>query len=80
LGYVAHTPQFIKQDSEVEALIEVKLEALLKNANLKNAQVQTSYNTQVEVPAFQLNGNIVWGATAMMLSEVKDIIKPLVSH
>ena len=80
LGYVTHTPQFIKQDSEVEALIEVKLEALLKNANLKNAQVQTSYNTQVEVPAFQLNGNIVWGATAMMLSEVKDIIKPLVSH
>ena len=29
----------------------------------------------VEVPAFQLNGHVVWGATAMMLSEIKDLLK-----
>jgi hypothetical protein len=37
--------------------------------------VSTSYNKKVAVPAYLLNGHIVWGATAMMLSEVKDLIK-----
>jgi hypothetical protein len=27
------------------------------------------------VPAFLLNGHIVWGATAMILSEIKDLLK-----
>jgi hypothetical protein len=36
--------------------------------------VTTSYKIDVEVPAFQLNGHIVWGATAMMLSELKDLL------
>ena len=30
-----------------------------------------------EVPAFKLNGHVVWGATAMMLSEIKDLLKQL---
>ena len=37
--------------------------------------VPTSYKINVEVPAFQLNGHMVWGATAMMLSELKDLLK-----
>jgi len=38
-------------------------------------RVPTSYNVEVEVPAFKLNDHIVWGATAMMLSELKDLLK-----
>jgi hypothetical protein len=37
--------------------------------------VATSYTVKIDVPAFELNGHVVWGATAMMLSEVKDILK-----
>jgi hypothetical protein len=37
--------------------------------------VATSYNVEIEVPAFQLNGHIVWGATAMMMNEIKDVLK-----
>jgi hypothetical protein len=40
-----------------------------------NKKVSTSYNIDVEVPAFKLNGYTVWGATAMMLSEIKDLLK-----
>ena len=35
----------------------------------------TSLRKEMEVPAFILNDHIVWGATAMMLSEVKDLLK-----
>ena len=47
----------------------------LNENNVINTKVATSYNVKVEVPAFKLNGHIVWGATAMMLSEIKVLLK-----
>ena len=67
--------QFIKQDDEVEAIIEVPLQAILDDASISYTKVATSFNIQVEVPAFFLNGHVVWGATAMMLSEIKVLLK-----
>ena len=68
------TPQFIKQEEEVEEIIEVSLTQFLKHENVIKKSVSTSYRIDVEVPAFKLNGHIVWGATAMMLSEIKDLL------
>ncbi|WMI64461.1 CoA pyrophosphatase [Aestuariibaculum sp. YM273] len=75
IGFCHETPQFIKQDEEVEALIEVALSDFLDDTNVIAKTVQTSYSPEVEVPAFKLNNHVVWGATAMMLSEVKDLLK-----
>ena len=75
LGIAEQTPKFIKQETEVEDLIEVYLKDLLCDTNLTQKKVQTSYGIEVEVPAFCLNNHLVWGATAMMLSEVKDLLK-----
>ena len=71
------TPQFIKQDDEVEAIIEVALTHFLDDASIITQHVKTSYSVEVEVPAFKLNNHVVWGATAMMLSEIKDLLKQL---
>tara|TARA_R110002049_G_scaffold71664_2_gene184472 strand:- start:1216 stop:1857 length:642 start_codon:yes stop_codon:yes gene_type:complete len=77
LGITKQTPQFIKQDDEVEAIIEVPLKHLLDENRVRKKTVSTSYSIDVEVPAFKLNGHVVWGATAMMLSEIKDMLKQL---
>ena len=77
LGIAKQTPKFIKQDDEVEIIIEVSLKDILNERNVINTKVPTSYNIEVEVPAFQLNNYIVWGATAMMLSEIKVLLKQL---
>ena len=69
------TPLFIKQEEEVESIIEVKLKDFLDDANSITTRVPTSFNVEVDVPAFKLNGHIVWGATAMMLGELKDLLK-----
>ncbi|WP_323788626.1 CoA pyrophosphatase [Psychroserpens sp.] len=74
-GVTHTTPNFIKQDEEVEDLIEVSLSHFLDESNVIQTSVPTSYKVNVEVPAFQLNDHVVWGATAMMLSEVKDLLK-----
>lgn len=47
----------------------------MDDRNTKNVKVMTSYNVELEVPAFELNGHIIWGATAMMMSELKDLLK-----
>ncbi|MBU3822856.1 CoA pyrophosphatase [Flavobacteriaceae bacterium XHP0103] len=78
LALTKNRPLFKPQDSEVELLIEVDLETLLHHEALKTSKVNTSYGVEAEVPAFILNGHVVWGATAMILSEIKDVLKQLI--
>lgn len=74
LGIARATPTFKIQEDEVEEIIEVSLSHFLGEPNMVMTSVTTSYKINVEVPAFELNGHIVWGATAMMLSELKDLL------
>lgn len=75
LAYAKTTPKFKRQESEVEQLVPVKLEELMNEENIITETLNTSYGEFVDVPAFALNGKIVWGATAMMLNEVKSLFK-----
>jgi 8-oxo-dGTP pyrophosphatase MutT (NUDIX family) len=77
IGITKSTPYFVKEEAEVEALIEIDLQHFFDDDIVINKHVLTSYNAEIEVPAFQLNGHVVWGATAMMLSEIKDLLKQL---
>ena len=74
LGLLNHLPKFKKQENEVESILEVSLSDFLSDGSLIQTEVPTSYDVQVEVPAFKLNGHVVWGATAMMLGEIKDLL------
>ncbi|MBU2950330.1 CoA pyrophosphatase [Tamlana agarivorans] len=78
IGVTHKTPKFKKQADEVELIIEVSLSDFLDDSFLVTKKVKSSYSLEVEVPAFKLNGHIVWGATAMMLSEIKDLLKELI--
>ncbi|TLP81656.1 NUDIX hydrolase [Maribacter sp. ACAM166] len=75
IGLYKNPKPFIKQDDEVELILEVPLLHFLDETKIINKKITTSYAIDVEVPAFKLNGYIVWGATAMMLSEIKELIK-----
>lgn len=76
-GTLLKTPIFIKQESEVDAIVEVSLQDFLNENMISTTVVKTSYNIEVEVPAYNLNGNMVWGATAMMLSEIKELLNKI---
>jgi len=75
VGIAKQNLNFVKQDEEVEAIIEVNLVDFLNEANVVITRVPTSFEVEVDVPAFKLDGHIVWGATAMMLGEIKDLLK-----
>ncbi|WP_428743048.1 NUDIX hydrolase [Tenacibaculum sp.] len=74
IGVSSKTPLFTPND-EVAGIIEVLLADLLDDSNVASVEMETSYMKNIEVPCFKLNDYIVWGATAMMLSEIKDLFK-----
>ena len=76
LGYITHTPSF-KKNHEVEELITISLKDLLSDSSISSTTLSTSYAKNIEVPCFLLNGYVVWGATAMMLNEIKVLIKKI---
>lgn len=74
IGYTLKRPGFILQEEEVEALVEISVADLLNPDAVIMKSLSTSYMSDAEVPAFLLNDYVVWGATAMILSEIKDLL------
>lgn len=74
MGYVKKNPVF-QTNNEVEKLIEISLSELLDEQSVSCENLSTSYMQNIDVPCFKLNNYTVWGATAMMLSEIKDLLK-----
>jgi 8-oxo-dGTP pyrophosphatase MutT (NUDIX family) len=75
LGYCPETPVFLPDAREVAGMVALPLWQLLDDRIVESRRMSTSYSTSVEVPAFMVGGNEVWGATAMMLSELKEVLK-----
>lgn len=75
LGICTEEILFIPEPSEVAAIIELPLSVFLRENIVVETNLTTSYANNIKVPAFDIDGNIVWGATAMMLSELKEVLK-----
>lgn len=75
LGLSLNEPMFKPNPDEVVELIQLSLNVFLDDSIVVQADMQTSYAQKITVPAFKVNEHIVWGATAMILSELKETIK-----
>jgi len=76
VGFYPEKPVFDPDPSEVSYLIEVPLSDLLNPENI-SADIRPILSKLVKVPFFNLEGEHVWGATAMILSEFTDLITKL---
>ncbi len=76
IGYTQKTPVF-KANHEVAKIIEISLKQLLEINSISKVKISNSYANNITVPCFNLNGFNVWGATAMMLSEIKMLFAKL---
>jgi len=75
LGFCQEEVNFIPDETEVAQIIELPIADFLKDDLIVNTTMSTSYAKNIEIPAFKINEHIVWGATAMMLSELKEVLK-----
>ncbi len=77
IGFLDESPQFRIQEDEVQIVVETPLDLLQNTETLQWTDIKI--NPQVilkKVPYFNIFGNIVWGATAMMLSELLAVLNP----
>ena len=74
MAYTDNTPLFVPEEAEVEAILEIKVVDFLAKKSIGLQKITTSYAADLDVPAYLLNDNVVWGATAMMLSEMKNML------
>ena len=74
-GYSQSELKFELQEDEVAGLVELSLVDFLDDKNVTTTTMKTSYAGSIDVPGFQMNEHFIWGATAMMLSELKETLK-----
>lgn len=77
LGYSKELLTFKPDPNEVDGIIELSIEDLIDENFITSQVMNTSYMNFMEVPGFQIENNFVWGATAMMLSELKEVLKSI---
>ena len=75
LGYSQDELEFILQEDEVAGIVEFPLIDFLDDKILTTTTMNTSYAGSIDVPGFQVKEHFIWGATAMILSELKETLK-----
>jgi 8-oxo-dGTP pyrophosphatase MutT (NUDIX family) len=73
IGYTPEAPVFTPQPEEVEKLIEIEANQLLDKNNVVQKEISVGGN-RFTVPSFLIRGTTVWGATAMILNEFREIL------
>ena len=71
---MAQFGQLNPSDEEVDGIVEYNINCLLDDSIIKVKNINV-LNNPVRAPYFDISGNMVWGATAMILSEFKELLK-----
>ena len=72
LGFCEKRPEFKMNQFEVEEVIEMPVQELLAKENINEFSFDKNGLT-IHAPYFNAKGHKVWGATAMILSELREI-------
>ncbi|MFT6746024.1 MAG: 8-oxo-dGTP pyrophosphatase MutT (NUDIX family) [Glaciecola sp.] len=75
LGISEKRPNYIPEIKEVNHIIEVPLAELLKGPILKQTKISISKSSSFKTPYMDIKDKIVWGATAMILNELRHFLK-----
>jgi len=67
-------PAFRHDPEEVQYLIEARLEELADPATVRSKTMLVAGN-DIEVPYFDIQGETIWGATAMITSEFLEVVR-----
>jgi|YNPNPStandDraft_1061719.scaffolds.fasta_scaffold07073_2 8-oxo-dGTP pyrophosphatase MutT (NUDIX family) len=74
VGYTPARPRFSLAQEEVAELIELPLEVLL-DPQSKAEETWVWRDRPMQVPFYRYQGHVIWGATAMVLSELEALLQ-----
>ncbi|HQV78252.1 MAG TPA: CoA pyrophosphatase [Chitinophagales bacterium] len=74
VGILDSAPQFILEKKEVANIMEVPLSYFLEPGIIKEKPIKSAIGFTLMAPYYDLYGKTLWGATAMMVSELNTIL------
>lgn len=74
VSYVEQKPNFSASVYEVNELIEWEINQLLNPEIIKETIIEPTPGLKLKTPYFDVQGKVLWGATAMMLNELKWVL------
>lgn len=77
VGWAPVRPSFVPDPVEVADIMEVPLDELLDEMNIRQAKRLLGNGLRLETPYYYLGEREIWGATAMILSEFVTLIREL---
>lgn len=77
VGYLTSDTKLRIQESEVKEVIMIPLEDLREEKRVMNGSVKIFNGNTMDVPYYDLYGNKLWGATAMITAEFLNIISDI---
>ena len=75
VGYLTAKPHFTKSEREVQQLIEWPLSELILPETVKQTIVEPMPGFKLSTPYFDIKEKVLWGATAMIMNELKWLLK-----
>ena len=70
--YSPALPELVLEEKEVAYTLSIPLISICDGSILRDAEVMTKYGA-LRVPAFHWRGEVIWGATAMILGELSAL-------
>jgi len=77
IGYINHRPIFRPDPKEVDRIVEGNLDQLLSPEAVRTKEIMAAKLYPMIAPHFEIDGEIVWGATAMILNELRVVLQSL---
>ena len=74
IGFTESRPVFKADPTEVDRIIEINLSDLINRDNITSRKIALKMGINIRVPCWEIEGNIIWGATAMILSEFRELL------
>ncbi|MCF8302604.1 MAG: CoA pyrophosphatase [Bacteroidales bacterium] len=78
VGYAQQRPPMTKDPVEVEEILEIPLDDLLHEDSVFLEELMVR-DIVIKAPCYKINEYLIWGATAMIMSELLELIKKLAS-
>lgn len=79
MGYIDTIPHFTPQEREVEKIVEVPISFFAKDENIQDINIEVRNGLSANVPAFVYEGHVIWGATAIILSEFREVYRSVIA-
>lgn len=77
VAYTNTAPKFILEETEVDDMLEIDIEDFINPKSIMHKNVLSRNNIRLSVICYFIQNKIIWGASAMILSEFIEVLKKI---